>query len=73
MTNYTVSTDHKAKADERQFCVTIEYPSGYQILSHHWTKAEADAAVQRYQAGDKRRKLTESLGDAIDPERRGSR
>jgi hypothetical protein len=54
--NYSVSTEVRPRHPQYgQYCVTAEYMDGYEVLSYHATKAEADAAMQRYQAADARR------------------
>jgi len=38
-----------------RFVVTAEFVSGFEVISYHESKADADAAIKRYQAADKRR------------------
>ena len=52
--NYSVSISTYDKAKGR-YVVTAEFVGGYGVLSYHSTKADADAAVKRYQAADARR------------------
>jgi hypothetical protein len=52
--NYSVARSTDAHSENR-YVVTAEYSNGYSLLSFHKTKADADAAVKRYQAADRRR------------------
>jgi hypothetical protein len=55
--NYSVSTETRPRHPQYgQHCVTAEYIDGYEVLSYHKTKAEAFAALKRYEAADARRK-----------------
>jgi hypothetical protein len=56
--NYSVSTSTYDKAKGR-YVVTAEYTDGYEVLSYHKTKADADAALKRYEAADARRRAIE--------------
>jgi hypothetical protein len=40
------------------YVVTAEYVSGYQVISFHESKRDAQAAIKRYQAADVRRSQT---------------
>lgn len=56
--NYSVSTESRPRHPQAgQYVVTAEFDDGFEVLSYHRTKAEADAQMKRYEAGDKRRKI----------------
>jgi hypothetical protein len=48
------STAPRAIARGFRYVVTAEYADGYEVLSYHKIKAEAFAALQRYEAADAR-------------------
>jgi hypothetical protein len=55
--NYSVSASTYDKATGK-YVVTAEFLDGYEVLSYHKTKAEAFAAMKRYEAADKRRNVS---------------
>jgi hypothetical protein len=57
--NYSVSTSTYDKA-KGQYVVTAEYADGYEVLSYHKSKTDADAALKRYKAADARRRAVDS-------------
>jgi len=60
--NYSIGREERPNhPNNGDYVVTAEFVEGYEVLSYHRTKAEADAAMKRYIAGDKRRAAARKL------------